>query len=107
MTTAPAPTRCRGGHIPGHPAHHPRWGQVPSASSVVIGGVGLAAVLGVIWLWFPLALFWALLIVIVLGLVASAAAQAFLGHRGTCWAQRTVRWWLGPVGTLADPLDVG
>lgn len=107
MTTAPDISRCRGGHNPGHPEQHPRWGQVPSASSVVIGGLGLAAVLVVIWIWFPHGLFWGLLALVGAGLVVSGAAQAFLGHRGPCWTQRTLRWWLGPVGTLVDPLDLG
>jgi len=107
MSTAPGPIRCRGGHVEGHPAHHPRWGQVPSASSAVIGGLGVAAILTVLWLWFPRAIFWGVLALVGLGLLASAAAQAFLGHRGACWGQRTVRWWLGPLGALADPLDVG
>lgn len=107
MSTAPDTSRCRGGHIPGHPAQHPRWGQVSSASAVVIGALGLALVLIALWLWFPLGIFWGLLGLLALGLVASACAQAFLGHRGACWTQRTIRWWLGPVGALVDPLDVG
>ncbi len=67
----------------------------------------MAAILTVLWLWFPRGIFWGVLALVGLGLLASAAAQAFLGHRGACWGQRTVRWWLGPVGALADPLDVG
>lgn len=57
------------------------------------------------WL-LPAVLPWALLLV-VLGLVVSAAIQAALGHRGRCWAQRTIRWWLGPAGALVDPFDAG
>ncbi len=105
-STAPDTSRCRGGHIPGHPAQHPRWGQVPSASSVVIGMVGFAVILAICWIWLP-GLFWPLIALLVVGLIVSAAVQALLGHRGACWAQRTVRWWLGPVGTLIDPLGIG
>jgi hypothetical protein len=106
MSTAPDTTRCRGGHVSGHPAHHPRWGQVPSASSAVIGLIVAGAVLTVCWIWLP-GLVLPLVLLLVAGLAASAAAQAFLGHRGACWGQRTIRWWLGPVGTLLDPFDLG
>ncbi|MEK9663959.1 MAG: hypothetical protein VW082_04990 [Candidatus Nanopelagicales bacterium] len=79
---------------------------MPSASSAVIGLIVTGAVLTVCWIWLP-GLVLPLVLLLVAGLAASAAAQAFLGHRGACWGQRTIRWWLGPVGTLLDPFDLG
>lgn len=105
--TSPYPG-CRAGHDqPRSPASHPRWGQVPSASAAVIGGLGVTAVIIVCAIFFPPAIAIVLVGLAVVGLLASALAQTLLGHRGACWAQRTVRWWLGPIGTLADPLDIG
>ncbi|MFZ9988501.1 MAG: hypothetical protein ACO3ID_07660 [Candidatus Nanopelagicales bacterium] len=98
---------CRQGHHVGHPTEHPRWGNVPSASATVIGALGSLAVLALAWLWLPRGFFWALVGLAIAGLAVSALAQVALGHRGMCWAQRTIRWWLGPLGTLVDPLDVG
>lgn len=75
-------------------------------SAVVIGVLLAAAILTVCRLWLP-GFFWPLVALLIVGLVVSAGTQAFLGHRGACWAQRTVRWWLGPLGALLDPLDLG
>ena len=80
---------------------------MPSASATVIGALGIGAVLVIVWLWLPRGLFWGLVGLVVVGFAFSAVAAALLGHRGVCWAQRTVRWWLGPVGALMDPIDVG
>jgi len=91
----------------GKPDDHPRWGYVPSASAVVIGILGLAGVMAVIWIWFPRGLFWGLVALVIVGLCVSAVVQAALGHRGMCWLQRTIRWWMGPVGAMVDPFDLG
>ena len=109
MSSTRAPgSGCRGGHEDArNPTLHPRWGQVPSASAAVIGGLGITAIIVVCAIVFPPGVALVLAGLVALGLLASAAIQALLGHRGACWAQRTVRWWLGPIGTLADPLDIG
>ncbi len=90
-----------------NPTHHPRWGLVPALSSTVIGGAVLVIAIGVSITWLPTMVTSTLLIVMILALALSAACQAILGHRGRCWATRTVRWWLGPLGSLLDPFDAG
>ena len=90
-----------------NPTHHPRWGLVPALSSTVIGALAAAALLVVSALWLPVVVTVLLLTVLGAGLLVSATAQAFLGHRGRCWAERSIRWWLGPVGSVVDPFDVG
>jgi|GEM_PF-6589487 hypothetical protein len=75
-------------------------------SATIIGFAVAGVLLAVCGIWLP-GLFWAAVLLLVAGLLASAAVQASLGHRGTCWAQRTIRWWLGPVGTLIDPFGLG
>lgn len=101
------PRRCRAGHDqPDNPTWHATLGLVPALTSVILGALLLAGVLGLeAWLW-PAALP-ATLALIVFGLVVSAVAQLLLGHRGTCWLWRTLRWWLGPVGNLIDPVEAG
>jgi small-conductance mechanosensitive channel len=45
--------------------------------------------------------------VLLFALFLSAIVQLALGHRGKCWLWRTLRWWIGPVGTLVDPIEMG
>lgn len=67
---------------------------------VVALGLGLEA-----WLW-PAAVPWTVALLLA-GLLLSALVQLLLGHRGACWLRRSVRWWLGPIGTLIDPIEMG
>ena len=101
-------TGCRHGHAPSrNPTLHPRLGMVPSASNAVLGAVVVGVVLALAWWWFPGGWALALTALAALGLAVSAVAQLAMGHRGRCWAERTVRWWLGPAGAMVDPFDVG
>ena len=98
---------CNHGHDqPRNPTIHPTLGMVPAVTSVVFGGLVVAAIL-LIELWLiPSLLVWTLA-VLGLGLVFSAIVQLVLGHRGMCWFYRTLRWWLGPVGSFIDPFEMG
>lgn len=101
------PHGCRAGHDqPHNPTWHPTLGLVPALTSVILGALLLAAVLGLeLWQW-PGAIPWTIGVAVV-GLVVSGCAQFLLGHRGTCWLRRTLRWWLGPAGNLIDPVEAG
>ena len=98
---------CRGGHDqPRNPTHHPVWGLVPSRTSVVVGVIVILVVLLlenwlVDWLLLPT------LLALGAALLVSLVIQYSRGHRGSCLAVRTVRWWLGPIGSLFDPIDMG
>ena len=75
-------------------------------SSVIFGGIALVIILALeAWL-IPGLVPWTLLAISV-GLALSALAQFALGHRGMCWLKRSLRWWLGPVGSLLDPIEMG
>ncbi|MEZ5115501.1 MAG: hypothetical protein R2737_04455 [Candidatus Nanopelagicales bacterium] len=101
-------TGCRHGHAPTRsPVIHPRLGMVPSLSNAIVGLVVLVLAVGVTAWLLPPVVAAVLLVLAALALAFSAAVQLALGHRGRCWAERTVRWWLGPIGTLLDPFDVG
>lgn len=79
---------------------------MPALTSVV---VGVIVVLGVFWLegWLlPQAVPWTIALLAV-GLAFSATTQLLLGHRGMCFVWRTLRWWLGPIGSLLDPIEMG
>lgn len=89
-----------------NPTLHPRLGMVPAMSSVIIGAVALGLVIGASSVWFSAALPY-LFGLILLGLLASFAVQLALGHRGRCLVNRTLRWWLGPIGSLIDPIEMG
>lgn len=96
----------RGHDQPHNPTWHPSLGLVPALSSVVLGALLIGALL---WLeaWLlPPAVPWTIGL-IVAGLVVSSVTQLLLGHRGTCWLWRSLRWWLGPVGNLVDPVEMG
>lgn len=107
--TAPIgnPRRCRGGHDqPRNPTWHPTLGLVPALSSVV---VGVVVMVGVFWLeaWLlPQALPWTVGL-LAAGLLFSGVSQLLLGHRGLCFVWRTLRWWIGPIGSLLDPIEMG
>lgn len=98
---------CTSGHDqPRNPTWHRTLGLVPAMSSVIFGGIVLLLLLALeIWL-LPGLVPWTVA-AIAAGLAFSATAQFALGHRGACWAQRTLRWWLGPIGSLLDPLGMG
>jgi len=100
-------SHCTAGHDqPRNPTHHPTLGLVPAASSVVFGG-GLFVGLLLLEAWLlPGIIVWTL-VVIVAALVVSTITQLMLGHRGWCWLWRSLRWWLGPVGSLIDPIEAG
>lgn len=75
-------------------------------SSVIFGGIVLVIILALeIWL-IPSLVPWTIAAIFT-GLAISALAQFALGHRGLCWLRRTLRWWLGPVGSLLDPFGLG
>jgi hypothetical protein len=106
----PAPATnalCKHGHDqPRNPTIHPTLGMVPAVTSVVFGGIVIVIIL-LIELWLlPSFLVWTLAI-LVLGLIFSALVQLVTGHRGKCWFYRTLRWWLGPVGSFIDPFEIG
>jgi hypothetical protein len=101
------PPRCRAGHDqPRNPTWNPELGLVPALSSVIVGGILVALAMAAAWWLFPPALPW-LIGLVVVGLIFSAAAQLLSGHRGTCLLRRTLRWWLGPIGSLVDPIEMG
>lgn len=101
------PRRCRAGHDqPDNPTWHPSLGLVPALTSVIFAVVLLLVVLGLEWWLLPALIGWTLGLLL-LGLLVSAVIQLLLGHRGWCWMWRTLRWWLGPIGTLVDPLEMG
>lgn len=99
--------RCLSGHSqPNNPTWHPALGLVPAMSSVIFGGIILLTVLAIeAWL-VPDWIVWTVAVALA-GLAVSALAQFMLGHRGWCWLRRTLRWWLGPIGTLMDPFEMG
>ncbi|MCH9815534.1 MAG: hypothetical protein K0U64_03635 [Actinomycetia bacterium] len=103
----PAGARCKHGHDqPRNPTIHPTLGMVPAVTSVIFGGIVVVVIL-LIELWLiPALLVWTLAI-LGLGLAFSAIVQLVLGHRGKCWFYRTLRWWLGPVGSFIDPFEMG
>lgn len=106
-TVLPAGKRCRGGHDqPRNPAFHATLGLVPALSSVILGIVVVIALLGLAAWLLPSAVGW-LLALLGIGLLFSAATQFWLGHRGACLVWRTLRWWLGPIGSLVDPIEMG
>ncbi len=90
-----------------NPTHHPSWGLVPALTSTLLGGVIVLVLIIASVLWLPVLATIVLLITVALALAVSGLAQCLLGHRGRCWMQRTVRWWLGPLGSLIDPFDAG
>ena len=98
---------CRAGHDqPNNPTWHPTLGLVPALTSVGFGVFVVVLVLALeAWL-LPSLIGWTILL-LGLALLLSAAVQLVLGHRGSCWAWRTLRWWIGPIGTLVDPLEMG
>lgn len=98
---------CTAGHDqPHNPTWHPTLGLVPSLTNVIFAVVLIGIVLGLeAWL-LPALIPWTLGLLVV-ALAVSALVQALLGHRGSCWLWRTLRWWLGPVGALVDPVDAG
>lgn len=75
-------------------------------SSVIFGGIILLIVLTLEAFLLPGLVVWTAA-AIVAGLVLAALAQFARGHRGWCWLWRTLRWWLGPVGSLLDPFEMG
>lgn len=101
------PYGCVHGHDqPNNPTWHPKWGLVPAATSVVIGALIIAIVLALeIWL-LPQFIPWTVAL-IALGLLVSFVVQLWAGHRGQCLRIRTLRWWLGPIGSLFDPIEAG
>jgi hypothetical protein len=102
-----AGTGCRAGHEHSrNPTFHPTLGLVPAASSVVIGALLLLAVLLLERWLLPGLIVWTVGVAAV-GLVVSAVVQLALGHRGTCFLRRTLRWWLGPIGSMIDPIEMG
>lgn len=99
--------RCRAGHDqPHNPTWHPTLGLVPALSSVIVALILIGIVLAVEWWLLPALIGWTVGLLLV-GLLVSAVAQLLMGHRGWCWLWRTLRWWLGPIGTLVDPIEMG
>jgi hypothetical protein len=98
---------CRGGHEQQrNPTFHPTLGLVPPLTSVVIGGlVAVALLLLERWL-VPVLLPWTIAVLAV-DLLVTAIVQLVLGHRGWCFLWRSLRWWLGPIGSLIDPIEMG
>lgn len=98
---------CTAGHDqPHNPTWHPTLGLVPSLTNVIFAVILIVVVFALeVWL-LPAALPWTIALLI-MALIVSGLVQALLGHRGTCWLWRTLRWWLGPVGALVDPVDAG
>ncbi len=98
---------CTAGHDqPHNPTWHPRLGLVPSLTNVIFAVILIVVVIGLeAWL-IPAAIPWTVGL-LALALAVSALVQFLLGHRGTCWLWRTLRWWLGPVGAVIDPVDAG
>lgn len=80
--------------------------MVPAMSSVIFGVVFVGLVAALLWWLLPWALSF-LAAALVLGLGLSFGIQLWLGHRGACLRTRTLRWWLGPLGSIIDPLDLG
>lgn len=79
---------------------------MPSLTSVIFSIILIGVVFAVeAWL-LPAAIPWTLAL-LAAALLMSALIQAWLGHRGWCWLWRTLRWWLGPIGELVDPVDAG
>lgn len=107
VTPPAVSAHCRSGHDqPHNPTWHPTLGLVPALTSVVFAVLLIAGLLLLeVWL-LPALVPWTLGLVAA-GLVVSGIVQALLGHRGRCWLYRTLRWWLGPVGTLVDPIEAG
>ena len=100
-------TGCRHGHrATRSPAVDPVLGFVPSRSNAWFGAAVYLALLGLAW-WLLPGYWWWLLVALLLGLIASAAVQWLIGHRGRCWARRSWRWCLGILGALVDPVDQG
>ncbi|MEI2717096.1 MAG: hypothetical protein V9E98_08890 [Candidatus Nanopelagicales bacterium] len=98
---------CRAGHDqPNNPTWHPTLGMVPALTSVVFAAILVGVILAVeLWL-LPALIPWTLGL-LAIGLLVSAIIQFLLGHRGWCWLWRSLRWWLGPIGTLVDPIEMG
>ena len=83
-----------------------RWRTSSSTRLMIFAVVLMLVVLGLEWWLLPALIGWTLGLLL-LGLLVSAVIQLLLGHRGWCWLWRTLRWWLGPIGTLVDPLEMG
>jgi hypothetical protein len=81
--------------------------MVPSLSNAILGAAMMIAVLVVAWIFLPAGWTAALGVLALAGLAVSGAVQAALGHRRRCWVERTLRWWLGPLGAFLDPVDLG
>jgi hypothetical protein len=98
---------CKSGHDqPDNPTWHPTLGLVPAMTSVVFGAMLLVAIFALeIWL-LPVLIGWTVAL-LAFGLFLSGIAQFALGHRSSCWLWRTLRWWIGPIGTLVDPIEMG
>ena len=99
--------RCTAGHDqPHNPTWHPTLGLVPALTSVIFAIILVGIVVAVeAWL-VPALIPWTLAL-LAIGLVVSGIVQFVLGHRGACWLWRTLRWWLGPIGSLIDPIEMG
>ena len=103
----PASRRCRGGHDqPRNPTWHPTLGLVPALSSVVVAVIVIVGVIALEASLWSQAIPWTIALLAV-GLMFSATTQLLLGHRGMCFVWRTLRWWLGPIGSLLDPIEMG
>lgn len=101
------PRRCTAGHDqPHNPTWHPTLGLVPALTSVIFALVLVVVILALEAWIAPVLLSWTVGLLLI-ALVASALVQALLGHRGMCWLWRTLRWWLGPIGALVDPVEMG
>lgn len=101
-------TGCRPGSHDTRPSPdvNPELGRVPAKSSCWFGAVVLVVLLALLdWLLPDTARPW-IALVLVLWFLVVLVVQLGLGHRGRCLARRTVRWYLGPIGALADPLDI-
>lgn len=101
------PRRCVAGHDqPRNPTWHPTLGLVPALTSVIFAILLIIVVMALeAWL-LPALIPWTVALLI-LALATSGLVQALLGHRGKCWLWRTLRWWLGPIGALVDPVEAG
>lgn len=100
-------TRCRAGHDqPNNPTWHETLGLVPALTSVIIGALLVAILYALEWWLLPALISWTTALLLA-ALVVSGIVQLLLGHRSWCLVWRTLRWWLGSIGTLIDPIEMG
>lgn len=99
--------RCLDGHDWGRdPTKNPILGNVPSASSTVIG-VSVVITVLVALLFFLPHWVWLAIAVLAFGGFASFVCQFSMGHRNGCLLRRWIRWWFGPLGISIDPFGAG